>query len=164
MAVVIALLLIAVIGCEPSRPEVAVGSPAPDFTVRTLDGERVSLSDLKGKTVVLNMWATWCGYCRIEMPEMEDAHQKYQDQGVVILALNVQESYSRVKQFIEEEGFTFSVWLDSDGSVAKAYRVSGLPTTFFIDGDGVLQHRQLGQLTRETLLDGIRAASKGGIE
>ncbi|MGQ9675133.1 MAG: peroxiredoxin family protein [Chloroflexota bacterium] len=162
--VVTTLLAIALVGCQSSPSEVAVGSPAPDFTVRTLDGQRVSLSDLKGKTVVLNMWATWCGYCRLEMPEMEEAFHKYQDQGVVIVALNIQESYARVKQFIEAEGFTFPVWLDSDGSVAKTYRVSGLPMTFFIDGEGVLQRKQLGQLTGETLLDGIRVASKGSIK
>ncbi len=160
----VVLIALAIGGCASGGSVVDQGRPAPGFVVWTLDGRETRLSDFKGKTVVLNVWATWCGYCRAEMPELESAYQQYRDQGLVVLGVNAQESEERVRQYVSQLGITFPILLDTNGSVSHAYRIQGLPTTFFIDADGVIRGQMVGQLTKETLLKGIRAASKGSIE
>jgi peroxiredoxin len=162
-ALTVITLLILILGCESSSSAVTTGSQAPDFKLTTLDGRQVKLSDFKGKVVVLNMWATWCGYCRVEMPDIEAAYQKNRDQGVVVLAINAQEGSSEVSQFVKDEGLSFPILLDPDGTVNRAYHVSALPTTFFIDGEGIVRFSRMGQMSAQTISDGLNAASKGAI-
>lgn len=115
------------------------GNLAPDFLLETLDGGDIRLSDLRGQGVIVNLWATWCGPCRREMPQFVAAYDRYQDEGLEIIALNVQESGSIIRPFVEDFGIDFPVALDRRGAVSDEYRIIGLPTTFFIDRRGVIR-------------------------
>ncbi len=120
---------------------------APDFTAMSLDGRQVRLSDYRGRPVVLNAWATWCGPCRAEMPDLERLHQEYHGQGVIVLAVNIGEPKERVAGFVQDNGFTFPVLLDETASVvARPYRISALPTTFFIDREGQIANIKVGMM------------------
>ena len=110
---------------------------APDFDLLDLEGNHVHLSDYRGKVVVLDFWATWCPPCRRAMPHLQELSDKYADQGIVVVAVSVdQGGLKAVKPFIEQQGYTFKVVL-ADGKVSRAYGgVSSIPTTFFITPDG----------------------------
>ena len=120
------------------------GFRAPDFALDTLEGRRVRLSDLRGQVVLVNLWATWCGPCRAEMPALERVWQAYRDQGLVVLAVNQREAPERVQDFVAELGLTFSVLLDRNGSVGTSYRMRALPTTFFVGRDGAIRDSVVG--------------------
>ena len=120
---------------------------APEFTLTTLDGTSVASSDLRGKAVLVNFWATWCPPCRSEMPDIESAYQAHRDQ-FVVLAINDAEDGGTVKQFVDQFHFTFPILLDRDGAVAKRFQVQALPTSFFIDRNGVIRAANVGQMDR----------------
>ncbi len=124
-----------------------VGNAAPDFTLKTLEGQTVRLSDLRGKPVVLNFWATWCPPCRQEMPDLEKAYQKYKDQGIVFLGVDMKEDEATVQEFIQKNGYHWTFVLDPAAQAANAYLVSAIPSTFFIDADGVIRDLQLGAMS-----------------
>lgn len=130
------------------------GFLAPDFSLETLDGKTVTLSELRGKPILLNLWASWCGPCRLEMPAMEVVYQDYKDEGFIILALNVtsQDSVSAARNFVLELGLTFPILLDYTGSVSQLYQLRAFPTSFFIDRDGIIQEVVLGGPMSEALL------------
>ncbi len=136
-------------GADVAAPK--VGAQAPDFTLTGLDGTSVRLSDFRGKTVLLNFWATWCGPCRKEFPELVNLSQLEANHGLVVLAVDVSESRDDVARFAQELGVTFPIVLDSESTVAHSYRLVGLPTSFFVDGDGVVRAQQLGPLTEASL-------------
>jgi cytochrome c biogenesis protein CcmG/thiol:disulfide interchange protein DsbE len=119
---------------------------APDFSLQTADGRTIQLSDYRGQVVLLNTWATWCPPCRDEMPDLEAYYRKRQADGFVVLAVNSQESAETVASFLEEHDFTFPVLLDPDGVVMRRYGIRGLPTSYFIDRDGVVRGVWSGQL------------------
>jgi len=121
-----------------------VGDLAPDFQLLNLDQEPVSLNNLRGKPVVLNFWATWCGPCVSEMPYLQEIYEEYSSQGLVLLAVNKAESQSRVEEFQQRHNLSFPILLDSGGEIAQKYHIRGIPTTFFIDGDGIIQERKIG--------------------
>lgn len=131
---------------------------APDFTVLDEEGNEVKLSDFRGKPVVLNFWATWCYYCKVEMPDFDKAYEKYPD--VQFLMVNatdgVQETMAVAKEYIEQEGFRFDVFFDTELDAVSAYYVTGFPSTFFIDENGSLVTRSSGMLDYETLEKGIQ--------
>lgn len=131
---------------------------APDFTVLDDEGNEVKLSDYKGKPVVLNFWATWCYYCKLEMPDFNEACQKYPD--VQFLMVNatdgVQETMSSAKEYVRQENYQFDIFFDTTLEAVSAYYVTGFPSTFFIDQDGNLVTRGNGMLDRETLEKGIK--------
>ena len=141
-------LMIAVTGCvspdqENRRYEHAlIEKPAPDFTLRDLRGNQVSLSDFRGQPVVLNFWATWCSPCRVEIPHLEALYTKYKDQGLVVLGMNTETDYMKVKHFAEPQ-ISYTVLLDG-GTQAQGYDVSGIPCTYYIDRAGIIQHRSVG--------------------
>lgn len=122
------------------------GFAAPDFTLATLQGETVTLSELRGSPILLNVWASWCEPCKAEMPAIQRVSQEYQPAGLVVLALNstIQDNPASVSAFLEEYGLTFPVPLDSDGSITRAYRVQALPTTFFVDARGIIREVVIG--------------------
>jgi peroxiredoxin len=114
-----------------------IGDLAYDFALNDVSGNSVQLSDYAGQPVIINFWATWCGPCRVEMPELEAAYQAHQEEGLVILALDQQESAEDVSKFFKELGLNFTAVLDTEGTVSELYGVASvLPTTFFINGDG----------------------------
>jgi peroxiredoxin len=121
-----------------------VGNRAPDFTLQTIDGKEISLKSLRGKKVVLNFWATWCGPCVGEMPYFQDITRTWKADEVVILAINLEENTSTVRNFLAGERFTFTILLDTEGTAGKRYEVSSIPRTFFIDRDGVVRETKQG--------------------
>lgn len=141
------------LGAPSSAPR--VGARAPDFTLTAADGSTVKLSDLSGKRVVLNFWATWCPPCRAEMPDLNRVAGDYRDQGVVVLAVDQMESPDKVAGFFSEVGIGASPAItpifDSEGTVAEAYHVTALPSTFVVDADGVIRDVTLGPLAEATL-------------
>jgi peroxiredoxin len=118
------------------------GFPAPDFTLSDLSGRRQRLAEYRGKVVFLNLWATWCAPCRMEMPSMEELHRRLTGTDFVMLAVSEDEDgRAPVQKFVDELGLTFPVLLDQDGVVPPRYGVTGYPETFIIDRDGrVVQH------------------------
>lgn len=150
---------------DSHRPD--EGELAPDFALLSADGERIALSDFRGKTVVLNFWATWCPPCRAEMPELQAAWEERgadggDDGDLVVFAVDFDETASEVNGFVDEFGLTFPVALDGGGAVAEHYGVRGLPATFFIDAEGVLRSKNLGPVFGELLPAGIATADAGG--
>ncbi len=136
---------------EAAAPE--IGKLAPDFQLQTLDGQTFSLSGVRGKPVLLNFWATWCGPCRFEMPFLQEIHDEYSDKGLVLIAVDIGESKSDVENFMQREGLTLPVLLDSQAEVARQYRVAAIPTTFFIDKDGIIRGRQIGAFTGKAAIE-----------
>lgn len=138
----------------PGIPAPKAGFLAPDFTLTTLEGEEVTLSDLHGKAVVVNVWASWCGPCRAEMPALEAVYQEYDGEDFVLLAVNAtnQDSLGKAVAFVEEMGLTFPILTDEAGEVGRLYHVDALPSTFFIRPDGTIEEVVIGGPMAEALL------------
>lgn len=137
-----------------------VGTAAPDFTLKDLNGKSVSLKDFKGRPVMVNFWASWCGPCKVEMPDMQAAQEELgKGAGFVILAINLGENKSTAEGFLTQNKFDFLALLDRDRSVAQnKYRLIGLPTSFFIDKQGVIREIQTGPLAnKEHLMSKINS-------
>ncbi len=137
-------------------PAPVVGAPAPDFTLKDLSGAEVALSSHKGHVVLVNFWATWCNPCLIEMPAIERRYEALKDKGLVVLAVDDDEAITDVSAFVRQLGLTFTVLLDPGAVVNDLYRVRGLPTTFVVDREGVIQQLHIGLMTEEQL-DGYLA-------
>ncbi|WP_053366706.1 redoxin domain-containing protein [Bacillus sp. FJAT-27245] len=129
---------------------VKVGQKAPDFELKTLAGETVKLSSLKGKKIMLNFWATWCGPCKAEMPAMEQLSKEV-DSNVAILAVNIDPQLD-VKGFVEQNGITFPILLDEKDEVNTTYQVISIPTTYFIDSNGIIQDKFIGAMPHEAMV------------
>jgi peroxiredoxin len=116
----------------------------PDFTLKAFDGSNVRLAEYRGDVVLVNFWASWCGPCLQEMPELEDLYQRYRDLGVTILAINVEEDDSEARRFAAERQLSFPLLADGDNTVTKLLGVDAMPTTLLIDKDGELRYRHRG--------------------
>ena len=135
------------------------GQRAPDFTLKSLDGKEVSLSDLRGKTVLIDFWATWCPPCRRALPHIQKLHEDYRDRGLVVLGINT-ESPDKPIAFMKQNGYTFTTLSDPGGKVTQAYGVTGIPTTYIVDRRGMVSSVSVG-LTPEA--DLRRALAKAGL-
>jgi peroxiredoxin len=148
---------LAVAGCsgEEAVPEPSEAVGAPDFTLENLDGERVSLSDYRGRPVLLNFWATWCGPCRVEMPHFQAIYEDpgWRASGLEILAVNVGEPADRARGFVEDNGFTFPVLLDAGQETARIYNLRAFPTSFFIDENGIIKAARVGTFVSQAELE-----------
>ena len=125
------------------------GFLAPDFTLSTPDGEKVSVVEFRGKPVIINFWATWCPPCRAEMPAIQRAYREYAPQGLVVLGVNstVQDNPLDIAPFVEKYGLTFRIPLDETGEAARKYQLASLPSTFFIGRDGVIREVVTGAMS-----------------
>ena len=122
-----------------------------DFTLEDLNGNKVTLSELKGKKVFLNFWATWCPPCKAEMPDIEKLYQETKDTDLVILAVNVGEDKKTVQGFVKDKEYNFNVLLDVKGEVSQLYQVTGIPTSYFIDTEGYLDDSVTGAIPLESM-------------
>ncbi|UTE77284.1 redoxin domain-containing protein [Rossellomorea sp. KS-H15a] len=131
------------------------GDRAPDFTLTTLDGEEVKLSDYQGKKVILNFWATWCPPCKAEMPHMEQYYEKNaKKESVEILAVNLtsqDDGEKAVQQFVDGYELTFPILMDEKGDIGDEYRAFTIPTTYMIDTNGLIQHKIVGPMNEEMM-------------
>ncbi len=130
----------------------AVGTTAEDFRLVDLEGKSQSLSQYRGKVVLVNFWATWCKPCTTEMPAMQTTYDKLRDKGFVVLAINELEDEAKVREHIKQYSHTFPVLLDRDNKVANQFGVFGLPVSVFIDEKGVVQEYIKGGLLTEQLI------------
>ena len=130
------------------------GNLAPDFELKTTDGETVQLSDFRGEKVLLNFWATWCPPCRAEMPDMQKYYEKHDDG--VILAVNLVETeqgMGQVEDFLAEYGITFQILLDESTEVSSIYDAYALPTSYLINKDGTIYTKAVGAINYDLLVD-----------
>ncbi|NJN16089.1 MAG: redoxin domain-containing protein [Oscillochloris sp.] len=163
MGAIGAVVLIGVIwvftGREPGPTGAAMAEvlrPAPTFELPALAGGMVDLEQYRGQVVVLNFWATWCEPCKRELPALQAAHQRYSDQGLAIIGVNLADDEASngttiddIRTFLSGYGVTYAVALDVEGVVTDDYRVFPLPTSFFIDGEGNIRYVHVGELTLE---------------
>jgi len=143
----------------PSEHVSLTGKPAIDFTLKALDGGKVTLSDLRGKVVVLDFWATWCGPCRKELPILDKLSQQYQDKGVVVLGVN-DEDNATVKSFLKKNNYNFTVLMDSKEEAHRGYGIHGIPTVVVINREGVVSAHYVGGRSEQELADALKA---GGV-
>lgn len=136
---------------------IQMGQRAPDFTLKTITGEYFKLSGQRGKPVFLNFWATWCGPCRVEMPDMEKLQQAMGDQ-ILIVGIDIRESLSTVQNFLRYRRYTWTFVLDSNGDVAREYEVAAIPTSIFIDAKGVIVRKFRGTRRYATFLEAAQQA------
>jgi cytochrome c biogenesis protein CcmG/thiol:disulfide interchange protein DsbE len=159
---VVALLVLLAYGfwTDPRQiPSPLVAGPAPDFTLTLLDGKEFRLRDLKGQPVVVNFWASWCyPSCWNEAPRLEATWQRleatwqrYKDRGLVMVGIVHQDTEENAKDFIEKHGKTFPIGMDPKSRIAIEYGVYGLPETFFIDREGKIAHKHIGEIDMEML-------------
>lgn len=133
-------------------PAAREGRAAPDFQLRTLDGAVTRLSNYRGQFVLINFWASWCGPCRGETPDLEAFYRQYRDRGLVVLGVNQQEPEGTARSFAELFEVTYPILLDRTGGVSDGYRVStGLPISFFVDRDGVIRRIFIGRVEPDDL-------------
>ena len=139
----------------------AVGTTAEDFRLVDLEGKSQSLSQYRGKVVLVNFWATWCKPCTTEMPAMQTTYDKLREKGFVVLAINELEDEAKVREHIKQYGHTFPVLMDRDNKVANQFGVFGLPVSVFIDEKGVVQdYIKGGLLTEQLILDVVAKIQK----
>ncbi|HZU33290.1 MAG TPA: TlpA disulfide reductase family protein [Candidatus Angelobacter sp.] len=145
-----------------SQPELARARMAPAFAVTTLDGQRVSLDDFKGKVVLLDFWATWCAPCREALPHMQKIAKNFEGQPLVVLSVSLDDNEEKWKEFITKNGMTWMQYRDGgfEGPVARMFSVNAIPHTFTIDADGVLQDERIGDASIEGKLKKLISHAK----
>jgi cytochrome c biogenesis protein CcmG/thiol:disulfide interchange protein DsbE len=136
--------------------------PAPDFSLPNLDSTNIALSDLKGQVLLINVWATWCPPCRLEMPSIQAAYEQYHDQGFTVLAVNLQEDPPTVAAFMRDYQLTFPALLDRNGQVSRAYQAGALPSSFFVDRRGVIRAVYRGPMPRSTIAGTVEQLLREG--
>lgn len=135
-------------------PAPQAGFLAPDIVLKSLTGETIKLSDLRGQAVLVNLWATWCPPCREEMPTLEEMYNEYKDQGLVVLGVNMtyQDDAQAVLPFVQKHGLNFPILLDETGKTGNAYQMKSLPSSFFINREGMITEVVIGGPMAEALL------------
>jgi peroxiredoxin len=140
------VLLAATTASGTAGARVAPQAAAPDFTLRQIDGPNLRLGEQRGRVVMVNFWATWCGPCRQEMPQLDRLYQKYKSSGFVLLGVNVDDDARKAADVAAKLGVTFPVLLDTDKAVSRLYDLSTMPSTVIIDRDGKVRYLHRGYL------------------
>jgi len=142
-------------GKSPTAPVegTQVGNQAPDFQLQNVDGQTVSLSNLRGKPVLINFWATWCSPCRSEMPYIQEIYEEWSNKGLEVLAINKGESSSKAEEFMQSYNLSFTMLLDTKQATAQKYNIIAIPTTFFIDKDGIIREKIIGAFQNKTQIE-----------
>jgi peroxiredoxin len=135
-----------------------VGEMAPDFVLRRADGATVKLSELRGKVVYVNFWASWCVPCRKELPDIQKIYDEKRDAGLEVLAINWKDDVATATGFFTTRDLTLPLLLDSNGAVYEQYKLQGLPDSFFIDREGRIASLQYGQVSEQNIRDRLRTA------
>jgi peroxiredoxin len=130
-------------GCVKEERKANLGTPAPDFALTDLDGEKVNLSDYKGRVVLIDFWATWCPPCRDSIPFLENLYLKYKDNGFVVIGISFDENIEMVKRFKERYNMTYPILMGEEW-IKNDYGVTGVPETFIIGRDGILKSKHIG--------------------
>lgn len=134
-----------------STVPVQVDFPAPELTLTNLDGKSVSLADYRGKTVLVNLWATWCPPCREEMPTLLAFYEKYKSEGFVLIAVNQGDAVQDINPFVGEYKLTFPIWLDQSSSAGRAFNTMNLPSSYVIDRGGQVRLMWIGGISQKNL-------------
>ena len=144
-------LLLAACGENGVPRAVVVGEPAPEYGATSLARDTISLADLRGKVVLLNVWATWCPPCREEIPALQKIHERYSAQGLEVVGVSVDApgEEAAVGAFVRSYGMTYPVWLDPGDKVSSTFRLTGVPSTFLIGRDGTLLWKHLGPIAED---------------
>ena len=134
-----------------NQSSLKVGTPAPDFEAKALNGETIQLSEFRGEPVLLTFGTTWCPDCRLEVPLVQELHESHPE--LIILLVDSNESQGIVQDFVGEFGITYPVLLDSDGAISRKYQIFAIPTALFIDSDGIIQAKLIESVTPELLVE-----------
>lgn len=137
-----------------------VGQLAPDFTLIDLEDNQIRLSDFRGSIVFINFWATWCPSCRAEMPEIEAVYQDFKGKDVVIIGVDLLESPDEVRRFVEQGDYNWIFVIDTTGEVGNSYEVTAIPTSFFLDREGVIRAINTGAMSKKTIENMLAMANK----
>jgi thiol-disulfide isomerase/thioredoxin len=165
MALLSIMVVLSFGGCEgkakveqSATPKIGtkVGFTAPSFSVKTLSGNEVNLKDELGRPVFINFFATWCHFCRAEMPYIEALYKELGEQ-VAFMIIDIGEGKNTVESYFESQGLTVPVYLDPLGVVASSYAVRGIPASFFVDAQGVIRDVVIGAMTEKRLQQGMDA-------
>jgi len=161
MAALVPLIMLGVLGALLLRGQIAsptaVGRVAPDFVLTDLDGNPIRLAELRGRPVVLNFWASWCGPCVEEFPLLREAASRTSSEDLVIIGIVYQDRSEAAREFMARNGATWDAAMDPGERVAHAYGILGPPETFFIGRDGTIVARQLGQFSAGSLDEKLAA-------
>lgn len=146
-ALALAVCVAALSGCGAENRGAEVGDRVPDYSAPNLAGQEVSFADYLGKVVLINVWATWCGPCRVEMPPIQGSYNRFKDRGFAVLAISIDTGpgyRAKVDEFVRELGLDFTVLLDPEGRISRVLRTVGVPETFVIDRQGRIVKRLIG--------------------
>jgi cytochrome c biogenesis protein CcmG/thiol:disulfide interchange protein DsbE len=162
LAWVLVLGLLGILGLGLFRTQqgsLGVGSRVPDFTLTTFEGEQIHITDLRGKVVLLNFWASWCKECELEARELEQVYQMYKDRGVVFLGVDYVDTEPEALAYLERYGITYPNGPDMGTRISQAFRISGVPETFIVDPEGRVADVMIGPyLSVEMIVHGIENA------
>jgi len=122
----------------------ALAEPAPDFTLKSDSGENIRLAEQRGKVVMINFWASWCGPCRKEMPLLDELYQRYEPAGFTLFGVNVEQNPEAAQRFLEDVGVSFPILYDPESNVSQRYQVDAMPTTVMVDRDGQVRYVNRG--------------------
>jgi peroxiredoxin len=140
----IATALVLCVGLTANAPALTAQGAAPDFTLKSQKGDNLKLSELRGKVVLINFWASWCGPCRQEMPVLDELYQHYHSLDFTVLGVNVEQTSDDAKSLLKDVSVSFPILFDSDNKVSKMYDVKGMPSTVLVDRDGNVRYMHMG--------------------
>ncbi len=163
IALVVVVGLLAIVGFRirsASAGPVPFNSPAPDFTLAAYDGQTYHLADLRGKVVVINFWASWCQPCKDEAPELENTWRHYKDRNVLFLGIGYVDTETEAKAYLKEFNITYPNGPDLGTRISQAYRIRGVPETYFIDSAGRLVYSKIGPTTQDEMMSVIEPLLK----